>query len=48
MFQKLRSLLKEKLDKIRKDDSGSAFIFVVIGVMFGSIGGATVLSVATN
>ncbi len=48
MFQKLRSLLKEKLDKIRKDDSGSAFIFVVIGVMFVSIVGATVLSVATN
>lgn len=48
MFQKLRSLLKEKLDKIRKDDGGSAFIFVVIGVMFVSIVGATVLSVATN
>lgn len=48
MVQKLRSLLKEKLDKIKKDDSGSAFIFVVIGVMFVSIVGATVMSVATN
>lgn len=48
MFQKLRSLLKEKLDKIKKDDSGSAFIFVVIGVMFVSMVGATVMSVATN
>ena len=48
MFQKIVNKLKEKLNKINKDDSGSAFIFVVIGVMFTSILGATVMSMATN
>lgn len=48
MFKKLRIKLKEKLNKINEDDSGSAFIFVVIGVMFVTILGATVMSLATN
>ena len=48
MIQKIVYKLKEKLNKMKKDDSGSAFIFVVIGVMFVSILGATVMSLATN
>lgn len=48
MFKKTIIKLKEKLNKINEDDSGSAFIFVVIGVMFVSIVGATVMSLATN
>lgn len=48
MWKKIRMKLKEKLDKINEDDRGSAFVFVIIGVMFVSIVGATVLSLATN
>lgn len=48
MWKKIKMKLKEKLNKINEDDRGSAFVFVIIGVMFVSIVGATVLSLATN
>ncbi len=48
MFAKLKQKLCEKIRKLNQDDSGSAFVFVLIGVMFTSILGATVLSMATN
>lgn len=48
MLKRIRQKLKEKLNKINRDDRGSAFVFVVIGIMFVSIVGATVLSLATN
>ncbi|MCM1246598.1 MAG: hypothetical protein NC293_13225, partial [Roseburia sp.] len=48
MWKKIRMKLKEKLNKINEDDRGSAFVFVIIGVMFVSIVGTTVLSLATN
>ena len=48
MFGKWMQKLKEKLNRIKDDDSGSAFAFVVIGVTALMIIGATVLSLATN
>ena len=48
MFGKWMQKLKEKLKRMRDDDSGSAFAFVVIGVTALMIIGATVLSLATN
>ncbi len=48
MFKKWKQKLKEKLNMINKDDRGSAFVFVIIGITFTAILGATVLSVATN
>lgn len=48
MFNRIKQKLKEKLNKMNQDDRGSAFVFVVIGIMFVSIVGATVLSLATN
>lgn len=48
MFGKWMRKLKEKLNRMKNDDSGSAFVFVVIGVTALMIIGATVLSLATN
>lgn len=48
MLNKIKSKLKEKLNRLNKDDSGSAFVVVALGIMCVSIIGATVLSLATN
>lgn len=48
MFGKWIQKLKEKLNRMKEDDSGSAFVFVVIGVTALMIVGATVMSLATN
>ncbi len=48
MFEKWKKKLIEKLNRAGKDDRGSAFVFVIIGIMFTSIVGATVLSIATS
>lgn len=48
MFAKWKLKLKEKLNRAKEDDRGSAFVFVILGVMFVSVVGATLLSVATN
>ena len=48
MLKRIKQKLQEKIRRLNQDDSGSAFVFVIIGVMFTSILGATVLSMATN
>ncbi len=48
MFKKLKQKLQDKIRQLNQDDSGSAFVFVIIGVMFVSILGTTVLSMTTN
>lgn len=48
MFGEWIHKLKEKLNRMKDDDSGSAFVFVVIGVTALMIIGATVMSLATN
>lgn len=48
MFDKWKRKLKEKLNRINEDDRGSAFLIVILGVMFMTIVGSTVMSLATN
>lgn len=48
MIKKWIKKFSEKLHKMNEDDSGSAFVMVIIGVMATAIIGATVLSLATN
>ena len=48
MFDKWKRKLKEKLNRMNEDDRGSAFLIVILGVMFMTIVGATVMSLATN
>lgn len=48
MFKKIQHKVKDKIKQWNQDDRGSAFVFVIIGVMFVSILGATVLSMTTN
>lgn len=48
MFDKWKRKLKEKLNRMNEDDRGSAFLIVILGVMFMTIVGSTVMSLATN